>query len=353
MMPAISIILPVYNSNLYLRLAINSLLDQTFTNFELILIDDGSTDGSSLLCDEYAMLDSRIIVIHQSNVGICAARNVGLEISRGKYISFFDHDDECLPTMLEDSIYLAESQNADWIKFGKCIKLIESETLLKQYNVGFEGHKYTKDSIVSEFLSLKNNSVFENVWNALFKKEIIDRNNIKFNTNFKSGGEDLDFCLQYAIYVHTLITINNEYYIHYIRRGFSTSSTLKVNLKQLYSSLGMRLYEVLNSISYDIDKNLNLYNYTIFNTCILPTIFYQKRFRLSKVECLDFYIYINDQTFILDSAHHIKFAEMFKYAKALTPFVYLFYHKKYNLLWDLMRIRSFLFDIKINFNKYL
>ncbi len=86
--PEISIIVPVYNSEKYLEECIKSILNQTFADFELILIDDGSDDSSGLICDKYAEKDKRIIVVHQENKGICGARNAGLDIARGKYIGF-------------------------------------------------------------------------------------------------------------------------------------------------------------------------------------------------------------------------------------------------------------------------
>ena len=89
----ISIIIPVYNSGEYLQTCLDSIVGQTYKNLEIILIDDGSTDGSAEVCDDYAQKDSRIICIHQSNGGVSKARNRGLEIARGAYIHFPDSDD--------------------------------------------------------------------------------------------------------------------------------------------------------------------------------------------------------------------------------------------------------------------
>ena len=92
--PQISIIVPVYNVEKYIRRCVESILAQTYSAFELILVDDGSSDRCGDICDEYAEKDHRIIVIHQENHGVSAARNVGLEIAKGKYITFCDSDDE-------------------------------------------------------------------------------------------------------------------------------------------------------------------------------------------------------------------------------------------------------------------
>lgn len=111
--PRISIIVPVYNPGKYLRECIDSILAQTFSDFELILIDDGSTDSSPAICDNYATRDSRIHVIHQPNSGVSAARNAGLDSARGEWISFIDSDDTINPKMLETLLNSAINEKAD------------------------------------------------------------------------------------------------------------------------------------------------------------------------------------------------------------------------------------------------
>ena len=100
----ISIIVPVYNVEKYLEACVNSILNSTFTDYELILVDDGSTDRSGEICDDYQEMDQRITVIHQENAGVAAARNAGLRVSRGEYITFVDSDDLVHPLMLETLI---------------------------------------------------------------------------------------------------------------------------------------------------------------------------------------------------------------------------------------------------------
>lgn len=100
-MPAISLIVPVYKVEPYLRECVDSILAQTFTDFELILIDDGSPDNCGIICDEYAEKDNRIIVIHQKNGGLSAARNAGLDVAKGEYVTFIDSDDVVSPQYLK------------------------------------------------------------------------------------------------------------------------------------------------------------------------------------------------------------------------------------------------------------
>lgn len=114
-MPKLSVIVPVYNTEKYLRQCIDSILSQIFSDFELILVDDGSTDKSGVICDEYSCKDNRIRVIHQENDGVTAARKRGVETATGEYISFIDSDDWIEPNMYQDMLMQADSYNADMI----------------------------------------------------------------------------------------------------------------------------------------------------------------------------------------------------------------------------------------------
>lgn len=112
-MPELSIIVPVYKVEKYLPRCIDSILAQTFGDFELILIDDGSPDGCGRICDEYAQKDKRIVVIHQKNMGVSAARNAGLDIAHGRYIGFVDSDDWIEPQMYEVMMDAIRENGAD------------------------------------------------------------------------------------------------------------------------------------------------------------------------------------------------------------------------------------------------
>lgn len=121
MPPAISVIVPVYNVEGYLGRCLDSILGQSFRDFELILVDDGSTDGSPALCDEYRRRDSRVRVIHRENAGVGLARNSGLEIARGEYIAFADADDYLGDSLLNDLYMVAVRHNVDCVIGGTSI----------------------------------------------------------------------------------------------------------------------------------------------------------------------------------------------------------------------------------------
>ena len=109
----VSIIIPVHNTETYIRRCVDSAINQTYKNIEIILIDDGSSDKSPEICDEYALLDDRIIVIHKDNGGLSSARNTGLKIASGEYISFLDSDDWMMGNMIEKMLLLCQQYKAD------------------------------------------------------------------------------------------------------------------------------------------------------------------------------------------------------------------------------------------------
>lgn len=112
-MPKISVIVPVYNVAPYLKKCVDSIINQTFTDIEIILVDDGSTDESGTICDQYAQKDSRVKVIHKPNGGLSDARNSGLEVCSGEYIGFVDSDDWISPDMYETLIHFAVKEDLD------------------------------------------------------------------------------------------------------------------------------------------------------------------------------------------------------------------------------------------------
>lgn len=123
----ISVVIPVYNVEKYLAQCVDSVLDQTFQDFEIILVDDGATDSSGAMCDEYAQKDARIRVIHQPNGGLSAARNTGLSAASGEYIYFLDSDDYIEPTALADLVSVAEQEQADVVFFDGYVFFDECE----------------------------------------------------------------------------------------------------------------------------------------------------------------------------------------------------------------------------------
>ncbi len=178
--PEISIIIPVYNSENYLPECLNSIFRQTFTNFEVILVEDGSTDRSSLICDEYAQKDERVVCIHnKDNVGPVRARKIGVEKSRGKYIGFVDSDDWIEPDMFQKLYYAINSQD---VKISMCARFEDGENESRLVYHGISPGKYDKKQLEDEVypkMIVKNEffewGIFPGLWDKLFRKECVEQ----------------------------------------------------------------------------------------------------------------------------------------------------------------------------------
>lgn len=182
-MPIISVIVPVYNVEKFICRCIDSILAQTFTDWELILIDDGSKDASGRICDEYAAKVERIRVFHKENGGVSSARNLGLDHARGEWITFIDSDDYIEENFLKS---FEGNLDADLI-IGSAVSLDNEKGTFEVVSSPSEG-LYIFPSTISS--SLFSKSIFHSPWGKLFRKECIG--NLRFDTKMKTG-EDTHF----------------------------------------------------------------------------------------------------------------------------------------------------------------
>lgn len=185
----ISVIIPVYNIKEYLERCVNSIISQTFKNLEIILVDDGSTDGSDELCDKMAIKDSRIVVYHKKNGGLSDARNYGIERAKGKYISFVDSDDWIASNMLED-LYNAI------LKYDVKLAICETTFAYNNYNYSptVSGDTFLLDKIPAYKLLLKNRRFRTNAWNKLYLAELWS------DLRFPKGRKYEDVFIMHKIY---------------------------------------------------------------------------------------------------------------------------------------------------------
>lgn len=191
-----SIIIPVYNVALYLPECINSVLGQDYKQYELILIDDGSTDESGNICDEYAKNNSCIKVIHQTNQGLSDARNKGIDIAQGEYVIFLDSDDLWHDNRVLNKIDLrlqtshAEVLSFNYVKF--CEEVFEKPYL--QYDVNMPLEMLGKKSFEYH---IKNDLWIACAWNKAIKRNLFDNGNLRFGIGITS--EDVDWCFRLAL----------------------------------------------------------------------------------------------------------------------------------------------------------
>lgn len=258
----ISVIVPVYKAEKYLHRCVDSILAQTYTDFELLLIDDGSPDNSGAICDEYAAKDSRVRVFHKKNGGVSSARNLGLDNARGEWISFVDSDD-----WLDVSCFgkLTQKMDADLIR---CSIVSTDDTSWMA-----DDCKYGIKEFVEKF---EENPLTRTPCGALYKNSIIRENDIRFDPLVRFG-EDMIFNFQYLLKSQSVRLLNLAGYTYY-RNGephvlkynlsldeikYSLSKAVKIK-EDIQKSLGVRLknnvdYEMYLSM-YPIHKLLDRYN---------------------------------------------------------------------------------------------
>lgn len=229
-MTKISMIMPVFNSEKYLRSAIKSVLNQTFKDFELLLIDDGSTDNSGKICDEVAKEDSRVRVFHQSNSGIAKTRNTGISKAIGKYIGFMDNDDILETDILFDLYEMAIKYNADVIKFGYKVEETFKNGKLEIRDKHAERFiEVLKKYAGANFEEVKKSGYFNMIWNGIYRREFIVKNQICFDEKIKRGYEDWIFNYKCYPIADRQIIIPTIGYIHYQRLTHSTSKQFHPN----------------------------------------------------------------------------------------------------------------------------
>ena len=263
--PIISIIVPVYNVEKYLNKCIDSIIAQTFHNWELILIDDGSTDRSGKICDEYSSLNKNIKTIHIENSGASAARNKGLEYVNGQYIAFVDSDDWIDNEHLEKIYYSATNDNADITWFG--LKYCQGELISNSLN---------KPSILNDKKVLLHEMftrVHAGVVLKIFRRDLIENNNIRFPQ--ENYYEDMVFSVNAILksQINTFCPISSYNY-RMVETSMTNSFTFSKRLQYLKDCIAnmQRILSLLNSSHYqdlfpDIYRIVNMNRIRTLNCC--------------------------------------------------------------------------------------
>ena len=208
----LSIIVPVYNAEKYLDRTIKNILEQTFTDFELLLIDDGSKDCSGSICDNWSKKDSRIKVIHQENTGVGGARNTGLDIAQGEYIGFVDNDDLIHPQMYEILLGIAEKENADIVM--SFAALVNENEEVRFDSLDLYSINYKKVDALYLYSSLYSSSItdgpYRSIWNKIYKNSIIG--NVRFPL---IGAEDAVFNNRIYGLTEVFVLLDNDVNLYF------------------------------------------------------------------------------------------------------------------------------------------
>ena len=227
-MPEISVVVPVYKAEAYISRCIDSILSQTFSDFELILVDDGSPDRSGAICDEYARKDPRIQVIHKQNGGVSSARNAGLDVAQGKWITFVDSDDYVLETFLEDLYDI----RFDVIITGHVIVNADSQSYYYQ-KLQSSSHTNIDSETIEMLLKRNGNTWLYLMTSHLFKKSIIKDHNIRFQEGINYR-EDSLFMVDYFIHCDSVSLKDKCNYVYMRRNHGSLSTAYNISFLQAY-----------------------------------------------------------------------------------------------------------------------
>lgn len=231
--PKVSIIVPVYNVELYLERCVESLRNQTISDIEIILVDDESPDNCPQICDEYAMKDNRIKVVHKKNGGLGFARNSGLEIAVGEYVAYVDSDDYVDCDMYETLYNNAKEKHTDIVlcgikylpNIGDPIDLIEVNHMLSLQ--GSNINSFILDMIASAPFVKKERKYEMSSCRAIYRREIIEKYNIRFQTEREVLSEDLLYNIDFLLKASSLIYYPQSFY-YYCQNASSLSSTFLI-----------------------------------------------------------------------------------------------------------------------------
>lgn len=237
--PLISVIVPVYNTEKYLPKCIESIIGQTYKNLEIILVDDGSTDTSGKICDEYAKKDSRIIVLHKKNGGQSSARNAGIEAARGKYLNLIDSDDEVAPSFIEE-LYNKYKEDVSVVVCGTLYKRLRQNTENAVYTNAIRKRRKNETKAAYLIHNLTVDGRMYSSLNKLYRMDVIRKNNLRFDEG-RNFAEDTKFVIEYLKHADGEIAfVLKPLYIYNFGTSNSTirkTSTVWKNWKKSYEDL--------------------------------------------------------------------------------------------------------------------
>ena len=229
----VSVVLPIYNVEMYLERCIESIVNQTYKNLEIILVDDGSPDHCPQICDEWGKKDSRVRVVHKVNAGLGMARNTGIEYATGKYICFFDSDDYVKTDTIEKTVGLAEKVNADIVTFGYSNVdnngLVKSEYVPSTVKEIFHG-KEVQEEFLPDMLAERKESVNKRLhmsaWASLYSMKLIKESGWKFVSEREIIAEDVYSLLVLYKSVQCVAVLSEALYF-YCDNGVSLTHTYR------------------------------------------------------------------------------------------------------------------------------
>lgn len=325
--PIISIIVPIYNVEVLLSKCIDSVLKQTYSNFELLLINDGSTDDSGKVCDKYAQIDSRIHVFHKDNGGVSSARNLGLNYAQGNLICFIDSDDWIEDTYLSDFDFVnnkADLYVQGYKKYSARKHKIISEHYLNTVDI--------HSNLPQFYIEVEEKHIINSPCFKLFSREIINSNSIRFD-EFISFGEDHLFSLDFFYNCASVFLTPKAGYVYFISDSESLTKKYVSCEKMRYYSLNSYLLRAKIIEKYNVqDVLFSKFIHQEFERFYILSIYsiFDKRGKLSYNEKNNLFAlsveYVNSNRSLFSYKISSSYFELNRMILIdITPFKYLFF----------------------------
>ena len=258
-----SVIVPIYNVQKYLKICLDSVLAQTYKDFELILVNDGSLDECGAICDDYLKKDERIKVIHKENGGLVSARQAGISVATGEYVFHLDGDDALLSDALESAANIINEYNPDMVSFSykRCVDGVVEDTVEDLADEGLYNKKDLEEKIYPKLLSDENmKNLFYFIWGKAIKRELATKYQLLVNTKI-SQGEDVSCVIPFYLESDTVYMSKKPVYLYTIRSDSLTNNFKTAQITQIADTIiGLNKLE----IKKPADFSMQISRYSFF-----------------------------------------------------------------------------------------
>ena len=276
----ISVIIPVYNAELYLKKCVDSVLHQENVSYEIILVDDGSTDSSGKICDEYATKYTEVRCIHTPNTGPSTAKNIGYDVAKGNYVAFIDSDDEIKPEMFSMMLQSGYQHNADIV----CCNYIQIDEEGNYSHIEYTDQEYvlTQDEALKSILI--KDKIFSQCWTKIYKRSTMQENGV-INTEGLKNEEDFIYNILAFACCKTVCIVDKPLYIYTHRDNSLSKDYHRDHISQYIDNRILRL-ELVDSIIHDRFPHLQeystyhcifYYNELLGRICLFPKLYRDSR----------------------------------------------------------------------------
>ncbi len=281
----ISIIIPIYNSIDYISRCLKSVQEQTYENLEVICIDDGSSDGTAEIVDDFAKMDKRFIVIHQSNKGESNARNTGLKTMTGTYIAFIDCDDWIEPQMYEVLEKYIREKKVDMVA-SSWFRDTDSESVEIKNSVSVEEDVFNRESLLQYIYMRDSYRGFSYMWNKLYRRDLFfdnEENLILFDEGLKLGGDVL-YLARLVLNTKTAYYIERAFY-HYYQRKISSCHTKDISKLRDWLIAYQKVIRYINDNNIETKALIWIKRFLVYHSSNVAEFAYEQKNKSALVEC--------------------------------------------------------------------